>query len=82
MASNTGKCTRKGAVKGRSQTYNPRLSSWVKRESDSGRFLAMKKDGGPFKGVKVESSARVLSFPKAIRVKPVTQGEGDLLPAA
>jgi len=82
MASNTGKCTRRGAVKGRSQTYNPRLSSWVKRELGSGRFIAMKKNGEPFKGVKVESSARVIAFSKALGGESVMSTEGDFLPAA
>jgi hypothetical protein len=83
MASNTGKKTRKGAVKRRSQTYNPRLESWVKRDNETGRFLAMKKNGLPFKGVKVEASSRVLAFPTAISGVPIDSEAGsDLLPAA
>jgi hypothetical protein len=82
MASNTGKRSRKGAVKHRTQTYNPRLGSWIKRESGSGRFIAMKKGSEPFKGVKVERAARVIVFPKAMSGKSVMPVEGDLLPAA
>ena len=82
MAANTVKCTRRGIVKGRPKTYNPRLSSWVKRESISGRSLAMQKGREPFRGVKVERSARVIAFPKAMGGTPALVVEGDLLPAA
>ncbi len=45
---------RKGAVRDRSQTYNPKTEQYVKRDSDSGRFLDVKQDGGKFKGVRRE----------------------------
>jgi hypothetical protein len=54
MAKNTGKGYRKGAVDSRSQAFNPSTQQWVKRESDSGRFLDVKQDGKPFKGVRKE----------------------------
>jgi hypothetical protein len=44
---------RVGAVKGRSQTYNPTTRAWTKRGPD-GRFMDGKKDGQPFKGVRKE----------------------------
>jgi hypothetical protein len=54
MARNTGKGHRIGAVKGRSQVYNPRTGSWIKRGSD-GRFMDVKtSDNKPFKGVRKE----------------------------
>ena len=53
MAGNTGKNTRKGAVKQRSQTYNPKTDSYVKRDKDTGRFLSSKKST-PYKGVSKE----------------------------
>ena len=43
-----------GAVKDRSQTFNPTTEQWVKRDSDTGRFMDVKKDGEPFKGVRKE----------------------------
>ena len=43
-----------GAVKDRSQTFNPVTKQWVKRDSDTGRFMDVKKDGTPFKGVRKE----------------------------
>lgn len=43
-----------GAVSGRSQIQNPKTGLWTKRDSASGRFLATKKTGGPFKGVRRE----------------------------
>ena len=46
---------RKGAVKHRSQTLNPKTNEWVKRDTESGRFLDVKEDGKPFKGVRKEN---------------------------
>ena len=45
---------RNGAVTGRSQVYNPQNERWVKRESESGRFMDQKTNGTPFKGVRKE----------------------------
>jgi hypothetical protein len=63
MASNTGKGSRKGAVKGRTQTENPKTGDWVKRNQepgspDKGEFMGNKKDGQPFKGVAKEPDKR------------------------
>jgi len=43
-----------GSIKDRSQTYNPKMDSWVKRDSGSGRFIDLKSDSKPFKGVRKE----------------------------
>ncbi len=43
-----------GAVRGRSQTYNPKTEQYVKRDANTGRFMDVKKDGTPFKGVRKE----------------------------
>ncbi|MBK8623993.1 MAG: hypothetical protein IPN79_20140 [Saprospiraceae bacterium] len=43
-----------GAVKDRSQVYNPQNDKWVKRDSETGKFMDVKKDGEPFKGVSKE----------------------------
>ena len=52
MAGNTGNNHRDGAVKGRSQTYNPKTDSWVKRDTETGKFMDQKtSDDKPFKGV-------------------------------
>ncbi|WP_395065029.1 hypothetical protein [Flavobacterium sp.] len=45
---------RNGAVKGRSQTYNPKTEQYVKRDTNTGRFMDVKQDGTPFKGVRKE----------------------------
>lgn len=45
---------RKGAVRDRSQAFNPKTQSWVKRDSNTGRFMDMKSDSKPFKGVRKE----------------------------
>ena len=56
MAKNapTGDNRRIGAVKSRTQTYNSKTNQWVKRDSDTGRFMDVKQDGTPFKGVTKE----------------------------
>ncbi|WEK34680.1 MAG: hypothetical protein P0Y53_19515 [Candidatus Pseudobacter hemicellulosilyticus] len=45
---------RNGAVKDRSQTYNAKTETWIKRDKDTGRFMDGKSDGKPFKGVTKE----------------------------
>lgn len=45
---------RKGAVKDRSQTHNPKTDRFVKRDTDTGRFIDQKADKKPFKGVRRE----------------------------
>ncbi len=45
---------RNGAVKERSQTYNPKTESWVKRDTNTGQFIDGKADSKPFKGVTKE----------------------------
>ena len=54
MARNTGKGFRHGAVDDRSQTHNPKTDQWVKRDTETGRFMDVKHDGTPFKGVRKE----------------------------
>lgn len=56
MAKNppTGDNHRVGAVRERSQTYNPQNHTWVKRDTETGRFLDQKADPKPFKGVRKE----------------------------
>lgn len=56
MAKNapTGDSRRIGAVKGRSQTFNPVTKQWVKRNTDTGKFMDVKSDGTKFKGVREE----------------------------
>ncbi|NEU10098.1 hypothetical protein GZH53_17370 [Flavihumibacter sp. R14] len=58
MATNgkSGDNRRHGAVKDRSQTSNPTIDQWVKRDSETGRFMDVKQDGEPFKGVRKETS--------------------------
>ncbi len=53
MAKNTGRGSRVGAVRQRSQTHNPRTQTWTKRGSN-GRFMDGKHDSAPFKGVRKE----------------------------
>lgn len=39
---------RVGAVRGRSQAYNPAIDRWIKRDTATGRFMDQKVDGDPF----------------------------------
>jgi hypothetical protein len=45
---------RNGAVKERSQTFNPKTETWIKRDKGNGQFMDGKADGKPFKGVTKE----------------------------
>ena len=56
MATNppVGDGHRNGAVRGRSQVFNPKTNQFVKRDAATGRFMDVKQDGTPFKGVRKE----------------------------
>ena len=56
MAKNApaGDGQRKGMVKRRSQTFNPKVKKWVKRDVITGQFIDIKSDSKPFKGVRKE----------------------------
>jgi hypothetical protein len=54
MGKNTGKGYRQGAVKERTQVFNPKTETWIKRDSKTGQFLDGKSDDKPFKGVTKE----------------------------
>jgi len=56
MATNKpyGDDSRKGAVTNRSQVFNPKTDMWIKRNNVTGRFMDVKVDGKPFKGVRKE----------------------------
>lgn len=45
---------RNGEVRERSQVLNPHNDRWVKRDTDTGRFMDQKADPRPFKGVRKE----------------------------
>lgn len=50
----TGDGHRIGAVKVRTQTYNPKTQQWVKHNSDTGKFMDVNPYGKPFKSVTKE----------------------------
>lgn len=54
MATNppTGDGHRNGAVKERSQVFNPVTKKWVKRNAENGQFMDVKEDETSFKGVR------------------------------
>lgn len=58
MAKNTGNGFRRGSVDDRTQTYNPSNDTWVKRDATTGKFMDVKSDGTPFKGVAKERDDR------------------------
>lgn len=56
MAKNppVGDNRRIGPVSKRSQVLNPKTGQYVKRNTETGRFMDVKQDGTPFKGVRKE----------------------------
>ena len=56
MATNrtSGDNRRHGAVKQRSQVFNPKTEQWVKRDINTGKFIDVKQNGELFRGVKKE----------------------------
>jgi len=56
MATNkpVGDNARKGAVKQRSQVLNTKTNLYVKRDTETGKFIDVKISGGKFKGVRKE----------------------------
>jgi hypothetical protein len=56
MATNgkSGDGQRHGMVRERSQTFNPKTETWIKRDTNTGKFMDGKADGTPFKGVRKE----------------------------
>lgn len=62
MGGNTGKGHRNGAVKGKSQTYNGKTNSFVKRDTKTGQFVSSKST--PYKGVTKESNAKQIKHLK------------------
>lgn len=56
MAKNgeVGDGRRNGQVTGRFQTFNPKTGNWTKHNATDGKFMDVKQDGTPFKGVRKE----------------------------
>lgn len=56
MATNPprGDNQRQGAVRDRSQVHNQHNDRWVKRNTETGKFIDQKADKNPFKGVRRE----------------------------
>lgn len=65
MAKNkeAGDDRRVGAVKKRSQTPNPLTGTWTKRDDATGKFMDVKADPKPFKGVRKEKPAAAKKAP-------------------
>lgn len=58
MAKNTGEGYRKGSVNDRTQLQNPRTGHWTKRDTETGKFIDVKQDSEPFKGIAKEKDGR------------------------
>jgi len=56
MAKNgtSGDGHRNGAVRERSQVFNPKTEQWVKRDTTTGQFIDVNQNGQPHKGVRKE----------------------------
>jgi hypothetical protein len=61
MAKNktAGDDRRVGAVKGRSQVKNTVTGTWTKRDDGTGKFMDVKANAKPFKGVRKEKGKTV-----------------------
>lgn len=53
-----GDNARIGAVRDRSQVFNPKNQVWTKRDAPTGRFMDQKADGVPFKGIRKEKPSK------------------------
>ena len=56
MATNKpiGDNARKGAIRERTQVFNPKIERFVKRDTNNGRFMDVKSNSQKFKGVTKE----------------------------
>lgn len=63
MGKNTKEGYSIGSVKGREQFTNPKTGLATKRDTETGRFIEVKKGGGNFKGV-AEAEDKRLSYNK------------------
>jgi hypothetical protein len=51
---NVGDGHRNGQVTSRSQVHNYKNDTWVKRDTETGRFIDVNQNGQPHKGVRKE----------------------------
>jgi hypothetical protein len=54
MAGNTGNGYRIGAIKDRSQIFNEKTKQYIKRDTETGKFISS--SNNKYKGVKLETS--------------------------
>ena len=75
MAKNkeAGDNRRVGAVKSRSQIKNVITGTWTKRDEKSGKFLDVKEDKKPFKGVRKKASGTAAKKAAAAKKKPAAK---------
>jgi len=57
MGKNTGNGHRQGPVKDRSQTYNSTTGQYIKRDTNTGKFLSCK--DSPFKNIRGDENAKI-----------------------
>jgi hypothetical protein len=67
---------RVGAVKTRSQIKNKITGTWTKRDENSGKFMDVKADPKPFKGVRKPSKAAAKKAAKPAARKPARKVAG------
>jgi hypothetical protein len=65
---------RAGAVKKRSQIKNKVTGTWTKRDAGSGKFMDVKADPKPFKGVrKPKAAAKKVVAKRVVAKKPAAK---------
>ena len=70
---------RVGAVRKRSQIKNPLTGTWTKRDDETGKFMDVKEDSTPFKGVRKKGST---TMAKKVAAKKMTAKKAAKKPAA
>lgn len=75
MAKNkeVGDNRRVGAVKRRSQIKNKLTGTWTKRDDKTGKFLDVKADKKPFKGVRKKAAAKTAAATKRAAARPAAR---------
>ena len=58
-ATTTNTTSHKNGTTAKSQFLNPATGHYIKRDTETGQILGVKKDGMPYKGVRVEKRAVV-----------------------
>ncbi|MFN0177007.1 MAG: hypothetical protein ACKVU0_20365 [Saprospiraceae bacterium] len=71
------KSSRKPVLKGFSQVFNPATGNYLKRDTETGKFIEVKKDGKPFEGIPKEKA--IVLFNPSISKEPASKAEEAII---